>query len=413
MIKFGSNKQSSKSQSTSNANSQSSSYQDAVSNSLSDSQSTSVSSGSSFVDQSQQPYLDDIRSTAQSLSANGMPVEGVAQMTSDMANINANQYAGGNMQAGAGAGLMSQGSAQMAGTGQAMNYATGAMGGTAQGGIDTAMGAGQSMAGNAAMANSAMNQGFNPNNASRYINNDVLSGQIDAASRDITRNLNENTLTGISSGAAGTGNSGSTRAGIAAGIAMRGAGDRIGDIAASMRGNAYNQGLNIEAQRAAQNAGFQQQTNMGNQNAYNNMMQYGAGVGQNAYNNNMQNQQFGATMAQNIGQSGVSNMVSGQNMMNTGFDNSRTSAQYGQDYNQSLMNYDYRSQMSPYSGLDFYSGIVGAPTILQQNTSASDSTSRSLSDSSSQAGSESSSTAQSESFGSKKGSGFNFGIGDN
>lgn len=343
------------------------------------SRSNSSSSAKTFVDESQQPYLDDIRSQAQDLNANAMPVEHVANTTADMANLNANQYAGGNMQAVAGAGLMSQGAAQTAGTGQAMNYATNAMGGTAGAGIQTAMGAGQSMAGNAAMGSAAMNQGFNPNNASRYINNDVLSGQIDAAARDVTRNLNENTLTGIASGAAGTGNSGSTRAGVAAGIAARGAGDRIGDIAAGLRGNAYNQGLNIEAQRAAQNAGFQQQTNMGNQNAFNNMMQFGAGVGQNAFNSNMQNAQFGANMAQNIGQSGVNNMVSGANMMNTGFDTAMNSAQYGQDYNQSLLNYDYRNQSAPYTSLDFYNNIVGGPNNLSESESESSSKSSSFS----------------------------------
>ena len=345
----------------------------------SSSRSSSSSSASTFVDESQQPYLDDIRSQAQDLNNEGMPVENVARITPEMQTVNANQIAGGNMQAGAGAGVMAQGAAQTAGTGSALNYATNAMGGNAQGGINTAMNTGNTMAGNAAMGNAAVNAGFNANNVGQYMNNDVLRGQIDAAGRDVMRNLNENTLTGIASGAAGTGNSGSTRAGIAAGVAIRDAGDRIGDIAANMRGNAYSQGLGIEANRATQNANLQQQTNMGNQNAYNNMMQYGASMGQNAFNSNMQNQQFGASTAMNIGQQGVNNMQTGQNMMNTGFQTAQDAAQYGMDYNQSLLNYDYRNQMSPYTSLNFYSDIVGGPNNLSEAESESTSKSSSFS----------------------------------
>lgn len=345
----------------------------------SSSRSSSSSNARTFVDESQQPYLEDIRSQAQTLNNQGMPVEQVAFQSGDLSALNRNQIDGGNMQAGAGAGVMSQGAAQTAGTNQALGFATNAMGGNAQGGISTAMGAGNTMAGNARMGNAAVNAGFDPNNVGRYIDNNVLAGQIDAAGRDVMRNLNENTLTGIASGAAGTGNSGSTRAGIAAGVAIRGAGDRIGDIAANMRGNAYSQGLGIEANRATQNANMQQQTNMGNQNAFNNMMQFGANVGQNAFNSNMQNQQFGATTAMNIGQQGVNNMVSGQNMMNTGFDSARVGAQDNYDYDQSQLNYEYRNEMSPYTGLDYYSNIVGGPNNLSEAESQSKSKSKSFS----------------------------------
>lgn len=85
----------------------------------------------------------------------------------------------------------------------------------------------------------------NITDASAYASNPYLDGQIDAASRDITRNLYENQLPGINSAASGSGNINSTRAGVADGIAMRGAQDQIGDIAATMRGNAYDQGLQL------------------------------------------------------------------------------------------------------------------------------------------------------------------------
>lgn len=82
-------------------------------------------------------------------------------------------------------------------------------------------------------------------NAGQYAQNPYLNGQIDAASRDVTRNLNENQLTGLDLSATGSGNMNSSRTGVAQGIMQRGAADRIGDIGATMRGNAYQQGLGM------------------------------------------------------------------------------------------------------------------------------------------------------------------------
>lgn len=80
-------------------------------------------------------------------------------------------------------------------------------------------------------------------NAAQYANNPYLDSQIDAASRDVTRNLNENQLTGLDLNATGAGNMNSSRTGVAQGIMERGAADQIGDISATMRSNAYNTGL--------------------------------------------------------------------------------------------------------------------------------------------------------------------------
>lgn len=84
--------------------------------------------------------------------------------------------------------------------------------------------------------------------AGQYANNPYLASQIDAANRDVTRELNEQTLPGIDRQASGTGNINSSRAGVAAGIAQRGAEDRMADTAATMRGNAYSQGLSLAQQ---------------------------------------------------------------------------------------------------------------------------------------------------------------------
>lgn len=79
--------------------------------------------------------------------------------------------------------------------------------------------------------------------AGQYANNPHMDSMIDAASRDVTRNLSEDVLPQLSRNAVGGGNTNSTRTGIAEGIALRGAQDRIGDIAAELRGGAYESGL--------------------------------------------------------------------------------------------------------------------------------------------------------------------------
>lgn len=335
------------------------------------SKSKSQSDSRTFVDPNQQPFRQDLMQRAQMLNAQGMPVEGVAGLNPAISGYIKRSGQLGGMQMGAGSQLMGNASGQTAGTGMALNYAGGAMGGNAQQGINTALNTGGNMAGMAGMSLAANNAGFNADNLNNYINNDVLDAQIKGATRDIYRNLNENQMTGIASQAAGTGNSGSSRAGVMAGIAQRGAGDRAADVAASMRGNAYNTALGIEANRASQNAGLQQQANLANQGAYNAALQSGANLGAGQFNSNMQNQQFGASMAQNIGQQGVQNMATGQQMANTGLGVMQSGGQYLRDYEQQLLNNIYQQGMAPYNALNFYNQIVGAPNNLSEASSSS------------------------------------------
>lgn len=84
--------------------------------------------------------------------------------------------------------------------------------------------------------------------AGQYADNPYLDAQIDAANRDVSRTLNEQTLPGIDRQASATGNINSSRAGVAAGIAERGAADQMADTAATLRGNAYSQGLTLAQQ---------------------------------------------------------------------------------------------------------------------------------------------------------------------
>lgn len=87
--------------------------------------------------------------------------------------------------------------------------------------------------------------------AGKYAANPYLDGQIDAVNRDVGRQLSEETLPGIDRAASASGNINSSRAGVASGIAQRGAADRMADNAASIRGQAYSQGLGLAAQERA------------------------------------------------------------------------------------------------------------------------------------------------------------------
>lgn len=330
------------------------------------SSSSSQQTSSKFVDKSQQPFLDDIRSQAQDLNNQGLPVEAVASMNPMLNSALNNANASGNMQTSAGAGLMGIGSGATSGTGTALNYANNAMGGTATNGINTAMNTGSRVGNTAAQSSAAFNGGVNMGNVGGMINNDILQGQIDASSRDVMRNLTENGLVNLSSKAAGTGNSGSSRAQNAANQMVRNSSEMVGDIAAAMRGNAYNQALNIGANQATQNTNNQQQTNIANQNAFNNMFTAGMNTGAQQFNQNMQNQQFGATTANNIGTQGVNTMATGQGMMNTGIGMSTGAGETFRDYEKELLNREYNVEMAPYNSLDFYNNIVGAPTVLSE-----------------------------------------------
>ena len=406
--------------------------------------SSSKQQSSTFVDPSQQPFLQDVRRNAQGLyNQGGMPVEGVAGINPTLSNALYNQNMGGANISGYGNSMMKQGSRLAGGSDSALRYSNHAMmggphepagfsfgagnqyaGGYAQGGVAQGDGANFGMANNmgnsastagAASMNAANNAGFDINNVGNYINNDVLQGQIDAASRDITRNLQQDTLPRIQSLAANAGSSGSSRIGNLMGTATGMANESIGSISANMRGNAFNQGLGIEANRAGQNAGFQQGANQANANFMQNANQFNAGqqnqlrsqgfgigasqleanlgrqqqgnqfdarsfndardfgsqIGANAFNNNMQNQQFGASLAATLGNQGVSNMNTGAQMFGFGNNMQMAAGQYGRDYQQQLYNQQFRQGMAPYQNLEFYNQMIGAPNNLSQASASS------------------------------------------
>ena len=102
--------------------------------------------------------------------------------------------------------------------------------------------------------------------ATAYANNPATNGMVDAASRDVVRNLQENELPGVDRGASASGNINSSRAGVASAIAQRGAADRVADISSTIRGNQFNQGLQLaENARQSNNNTLGNVAQLGNQ----------------------------------------------------------------------------------------------------------------------------------------------------
>jgi len=66
------------------------------------------------------------------------------------------------------------------------------------------------------------------------MNNPMMDGMVNSAMRDSRRQLEEQTLPGISMGASGSGNTNASRAGMADGIAQRGYADREADVRSNM-----------------------------------------------------------------------------------------------------------------------------------------------------------------------------------
>jgi hypothetical protein len=104
-------------------------------------------------------------------------------------------------------------------------------------------------------------QGFNPSNipsavlsaASQYANNPQTQGMIDAATLDARRAVNEGTMPQIERNAALSGNINSNRTGIAQGIAERGLADTVANTSANIRGQQFNNGLNLAASQFGSN----------------------------------------------------------------------------------------------------------------------------------------------------------------
>lgn len=179
-------------------------------------------------------------------------------------------------------------------------------------------------------------QGVDMGAVGSMINNDLLDQQIQASTRDIGRQLNEQTMPGIASQAVGSGNVGSTRRGVAEGIAQRGAQDRASDVAAQMRGQAYGQALGIGANQAAGNQQAQLSTNQLNQALASGTLGQAGGL-----------QQGALGQAYGFGQGALAPQ--------------QQAAQMSQGYAQ-------QQQMDPWTQLQLYQGALGQPITLSEST---------------------------------------------
>lgn len=97
--------------------------------------------------------------------------------------------------------------------------------------------------------------------AGQYANNPFADGLVDAATRDVSRQLFENDLPALNNSASATGNLNSSRAGAMEGVLRRGAADRVADISSNIRGGLFNNGLSMAQNQFNQNISNQLNAN--------------------------------------------------------------------------------------------------------------------------------------------------------
>jgi len=167
-------------------------------------------------------------------------------------------------------------------------------------------------------------------NAARYAENPYTQGIVDAASRDVTRNLYESQLPTLNRAATGTGNINSTRAGVESAIATRGASDRLADISNQIRGQFFGQGLSQS---------------------------------QNQYNQNLQNALGINTQLANAYGAGLQGIGAGGNLAGSAFNLGSTAGGLQQAQDQAVINADMQrfSEQTgmPLSILSQYMNIAG------------------------------------------------------
>jgi hypothetical protein len=198
--------------------------------------------------------------------------------------------------------------------------------------------------------------------AGAYADNPYMDGMVDAASRDIKRNLYENELPTLNMQATATGNLNSSRAGAAEAIATRGAADRVGDISAQLRGGAYQSGLGLAntqwAQQLAGRGGAAGGMASLGQTGYTAGLG-GAGIGRDYWQGGL-NAQLGANQTYaNMGSTGL-NAAGGA--YNTGMGTLagvRDAAGMQQANMQTALNNQYYQYQAPWDALNQYGGIVG------------------------------------------------------
>lgn len=277
----------------------------------------------------QAPYINDIYAQAASLYGNyGMPDRQVAGFNPALSAALGQRFG------------FSQGAGNDIYTAQLMSALAN------MGGYGSAAGTADLMSSGSVYGAPTM-RGIDMGTAAQAAYNPFLDGQIDAVSRDVVRNLQENELTGNASMAAASGNSGSSRRAVMDAIAQRGAADRVADISAGLRGGAYNTGLGIAAQQG-----------LANQSAM---------MGTNALNAGLMGQ--GANLNFQMGQAGQQGLGQAYGTAVNNFGLAQDSGDYLRQYQQQLLDTLYSNQMNPYNSLQMYKSFIGDPTVLSSGTS--------------------------------------------
>lgn len=81
--------------------------------------------------------------------------------------------------------------------------------------------------------------------ANKYASNPAISGMVAAAMRDANQNARDITLPSIDANTAMSGNVNSSRTGLQMGVVQRGLAEKAADISSNLRGDQFNQGLNL------------------------------------------------------------------------------------------------------------------------------------------------------------------------
>lgn len=121
--------------------------------------------------------------------------------------------------------------------------------------------------------------------ANRYVSGQDIDGQVRNSMLNATQTARDVTMPGIGQGAALSGNASSSRRGIAEGMVQRGLAQQSNDLGATLRNNAFQQGLGLSQQTANNN----NQLGLGALTAQGSLGNSAAGMGINAGNSSVTN----------------------------------------------------------------------------------------------------------------------------
>lgn len=185
--------------------------------------------------------------------------------------------------------------------------------------------------------------------ANKYVDGQNIDGQVNNAMLNARQTARDVTLPGIEQNAAISGNTNSSRTGIADGLVQRGLAQQATDLGASMRGQAYQQGLQL----ASNNANANNSATLG-------ALTGAAGAGTNAANSGV-----------NASSSAINDQTGLFGLAGTGASGQQQANQANLD-NQSAQ---FASQtQSPYAALNGLMSIIGGNNWGSSSTGSSTTT---------------------------------------